>query len=305
MKTRKHVILDHPVLGYFLLMIMVSVLESVASSLDSVIAGFLPGYGTEMEVFGTKIMNATGVGVAAGAMAAVGIFCLWFRPELKGILKKEGIKAGLLMLLPFLIFHYTGSIVSWITYGTVGASGILIMFLRAFAPGFGEEIMFRGLGVANYMRTIKSESQIKVIFWLSSIVFGLVHAANILAGGDPFSVALQTVYAIGVGMLFCAVYLRTGNLWPTIIGHLSVDFLEFVRADPGSSGGLMMHMGIGDWITIAAGAFAAVWGLRLIAPKYYPDIMAVWDRTWSRDQVSSKNGQDASKNEQDKIGADD
>ena len=26
----------------------------------------------------------------------------------------------------------------------------------------------------------------KVIFWLSSIVFGLAHAHNILAGGDPF-----------------------------------------------------------------------------------------------------------------------
>ena len=50
-----------------------------------------------------------------------------------------------------MVFHYTGSIVSWITLGT---GGVFIALLRATAPGFGEEIMFRGLGIANYMRNL-------------------------------------------------------------------------------------------------------------------------------------------------------
>lgn len=281
MKARRHAILDHPILGYFLLMIFAGILLTVGSLLDDLIAGFLPGYATVSEVASIKSTNASGVGVAIGAMAAVGVFCLWFRPELKkGILKGEGLKEGFLMLVPFLIVHYAGSVVSWVQFGTVSGIGILIVFLRAFAPGFGEEIMFRGLGVANYMRTIKNESQIPVIFWLSSIVFGLVHATNVLAGGDPFAVGVQTVYAIGVGMMFGAVHLRTANLWPTIIGHLSVDFLEFIRSDLGASGGIMMGLGIGDWITIAAGALGAVCGLMLIAPKHYQEIMEVWNGTW-------------------------
>ena len=183
------------------------------------------------------------------------------------------------MLLPFLAIHYAGSIVSWITLGTGSA---IIALLRAAAPGFGEEIMFRGLGVANYMRKIRSEGQIKVIFWLSSIVFGLIHLGNIFAGGDPKSVVIQAVYAIGVGMLFGAVYLRTGNLWPTILGHWSVDFFELTRVDLSGSGGVMTGMGIGDWITIVAGAFGAFWALRLMNPKFYGEIMEVWAGKWNR-----------------------
>lgn len=284
MASRKHPILDHPVLGYFILLILGLVLLTLGAEIDKVIAGFLPGYGSEGTMLGKTTMTASGVGVALGSLAAVLLFTVWFRPDFKGMLRKEYFKEGILMLLPFLIIHWAGSVVSWVTFG-VGS--VLIAFLRAFAPGFGEEVVFRGLGVANYMRTIKSDSQIKVIFWLSSIVFGLSHANNIFAGGDMFAVAIQTIYAIGVGMLFGAVYLRTGNLWPTMLGHMSVDFMEFVRKDIEASGGIMMGMGIGDWITIVAGAFAAVWGLRLIAPKYYPEIMKIWDERWSRDLTST------------------
>lgn len=276
---KKHKILDHSILAYFLLMIFVSIVISLGSLLDTALCPFIPGYASNVTVVaGREIQSASGVGVAIASLAALGIFKLWFRPEFKGCLAAKGLKAGILMLLPFLILHYAGSIVSWLTVGT---SSVLIAFLRSFAPGFGEEVMFRGLGIANFMRTIRSEKQISVIFWLSSVIFGLSHIMNILGGGDPFSVLIQSIYAIGVGMLFGAVYLRTGNLWPTILGHMSVDFMEFIRADLGASGGLMMGMGIGDWITIAAAVFAAVWGLLLMKRKFYPDIMQIWKEKWN------------------------
>ena len=230
--------------------------------------------------FGGTADITMGIGVAAAALLAALLFKLWFRPDFNGCLQKDGLKEGLLMLLPFLVIHYTGSIVSWITLGT---GSMAIALIRAMAPGFGEEVMYRGLGVANYMRKIKSGGQIKVIFWLSSIVFGLIHLGNILQGGDPKAVVIQAFYAIGVGMLFGAVYLRTGNLWPTILGHWSVDFFELARVDLYESGGVMTGMGIGDWITIVAGAFGAIWGLRLINAKYYDEIMDVWNRKWNKE----------------------
>ena len=279
MKQRQHKILDHTILAYFLLAIFVSIVESLGSQLDTLIGSVVPDYTIETIVNGQTADSASGVGIALAALLALLIFKLWFKPDYDGCLHKYGLKEGLLMLLPFLVIHWIGSIVSWITLGT---GGVIIALLRATAPGFGEEVMFRGLGIANYMRKIESESQIKVIFWLSSIVFGLVHMTNILAGGDPFSVVIQSVYAIGVGMLFGAVYLRTGNLWPTILGHWSVDFMEFVRVDLSTSGGVMTGMGIGDWITIAAAAFAAVWALRLMKPEYYGGIMDLWSKKWNK-----------------------
>ena len=282
MSKRNHRILDHTILSYFLLIFYVSIFEeTLGAGLDKMISRFIPGYAVEAIVMGKAAEICSGVGAAVSVLIAAWLFKLWFKPDFNGCLQKDGLKEGLLMLLPFLVIHYVGSIVSWITIGT---GGLLIPLLRATAPGFGEEMTFRGLGVANYMRKIKSKDKIKVIFWLSSIVFGLIHLTNILAGGDPMSVVIQSIYAIGVGMLFGAVYLRTGNLWPTILGHWSVDFFEMIRADLYDSGGLMTGMGIGDWITIVAGAFGAIWALRLMKPEHYDEIMEVWDKKWNKDK---------------------
>lgn len=290
---KNYKLLDHTILSYFLLAIFVAVFEElIGQVIDKPLAEIIPGYAFETMNMGTATENAVGVGTAAAALLAAGLFKLRFRPDFNGCLQKAGLKEGLLMLLPFLVFHYTGSIVSWITLGT---GGVFIALLRATAPGFGEEIMFRGLGIANYMRKIETEGQIKVIFWISSITFGLIHLTNLFAGGDLMSVLLQAPYAIGVGMLFGAVYLRTGNLWPTILGHWSVDFFEFVRADLYGSGGIMTGMGVGDWITIAAGVFAAFWGLRLMDPKYYGEIMEIWAVKWNRKPVGQAETEESGK----------
>lgn len=276
---RKHTILDHPILGYFLLLLFAQILSSLFSQIIDIPLGrIIPGYVKEYEILGQTQESAMGIGNAVGSLAAVGIFWLWFRPEFKGCLKKQALGTGLLMMAPVLVIHYMGSVVSWFSYGT---SSVLLAFLMAFAPGFGEEIMFRGLGIANYMRTIKSDEKIWTIFWLSSIVFGLAHMANIASGAGIINSVVQSVYAIGIGMLFAAVYLRTGNLWPTIIGHFTVDFMEFVRADIGESGGVMLNLGVGDWITVAAAVFAFFWALRLMKREYFPEIMELWRDKWS------------------------
>jgi len=269
MKNRKHRVLDHPIIGYFLLIVFVLLLTSLGSLIDSPISSFVSG------IAGHEV--GSGIGTAIGAVMALAIFWIWFKPDFDGCLKKKGFLAGIIMLLPVLVIHYAGSIVSWTALGT---GSVLSAFLLSFAPGFGEEVMFRGLGIANYMRTIRSEKQIKVIFWLSSVVFGLVHATNIFAGGDPFAVGVQTVYAIGIGMALGAVYLRTGNLWPCILGHRSLDFTEFIRGDLAGSDGVMVGMGVGDWITVVAAAVGAVLGLLMIRQKNCPQIMEVWSRKW-------------------------
>ena len=96
------------------------------------------------------------------------------------------------------------------------------------------------------------------------------------------STLIQVAYAMGVGMLFGAVYLRTGNILVTMIAHFSFDFLEFIRSDLSASAGAMQTMGIGDWITIAAGALAGVIGILLTRKKYHAEIMEVWKDRWNQ-----------------------
>ncbi|HBZ03362.1 MAG TPA: hypothetical protein DEO83_06070 [Lachnospiraceae bacterium] len=276
MKRKKHPILDHTILSYFLLALFFTFISFFTSIIDTGIAFILPGYGTVIEMMGRKVTTAKGVGDVVAALLSLFIFSKWFSGEYKGVLKKKGLGLGLLMFLPFLIFHYTGSIVSIMT---VGSSNILIALLRAAAPGFGEEVTFRGMGVANYMRKVKDEKGIMFIFWLSSIVFGLIHITNVFSGADTTASVIQVFYAMGVGMLLCAVYLRTGNLWPSILAHWSVDFLEMIRKD--LSNGIMHGMIIGDWITIAAGLFAAVLALILMSKKHRPEILQIWNDKWA------------------------
>lgn len=267
----EHAVFDHGMVSYFLIGFCVLMGTSVCGLIASVIAKiFVPGFESDA---------ASGVGAAAASLAMAVAFRIYFhRDGYKGILNGNKFFWCFLMMLPFLAVHYTGSIVSWRQFGFSG--NIVIALLISLAPGFGEEMTFRGLAVANFMRVAKSPKDIKLIFWVSSVIFGLVHIANIRVGADVTASLIQSVYAIGVGMLFCAVYLRSGNLWPTIIAHASVDFMELLRGDLAASGGTMTSIGAGDWITIGASAVAVVIALILMNKKHDEEIMALWNKKW-------------------------
>ena len=282
---KSHKVLDHPILGYFLLMVFVWVFVNVFSILDSLVfARLIEGYGTETVVNGRTVTTASGIGVALGSLTVAMIFFMWFRPGYDGIFKKKGFVTGLIMILPFLLVHWAGSVVSWLEFGT---ASVIIALLRATAPGFSEEIMFRGLGVANYMRTIKSSKQITFIMILSSVVFGLVHVGNVFAGAELKTSIIQAAYAGLVGVGLFGIYIRTGSLWPSILAHFSVDAMEFIRGDLGASNGVMVSMGVGDWITIGSSFVSLAIGLYLIRPSKHAEIMELWAKKWNKEQAPS------------------
>lgn len=272
-KKIDHPVFDHKIISYFLIAFCTLMAVSIGSLIGSIIGKLI------FPSFDTGATGGIASAVASVAMAV--IFWLYFKREgYKGILKGHKFGWAFLMLAPFLAVHYAGSVVSWSEFGFSGK--VLIAILSALTPGFGEEMSFRGLAVANFMRGVKDGKSIKLIFWLSSIVFGLVHLMNITAGGDVLSCIIQSVYAIGVGMVFCAVYLRTGNLWPMMIAHASVDCMEFLRGDLDVSGGVMVGMGVGDWITIAASGVGVVIALILMNKKHDEEIIALWNKKWGQ-----------------------
>lgn len=277
--NRNHKILDHPILGYILLFLFAETLIVIGMYFDKFLAGYIPGYGTEGEAFGRTYIGASGIGCAIGAFLAVLLFTLWFRPQFKGCFSKTGIGIGLLFTLPVLIISFAGSIISIYQFGL---GSVLIAFLKALSPGVGEEVATRGLGIANFMRIVRSEKEIKVVFWVSAVFFGLIHAPNALAGANVIVSILQAAGAIGIGMLFAAIYLRTGNLWPTIIAHTAIDFMEFCRADLGASSGVATELVIGDYLIMASAILAGIIGLLLFRKKYHPEILELWLEKWNR-----------------------
>jgi membrane protease YdiL (CAAX protease family) len=58
---------------------------------------------------------------------------------------------------------------------------------------------------------------------IGAIIFGLTHASNIFYGMEPLAVLAQVISATFVGLLFGAVYLRSGSLWAPILVHTLTD----------------------------------------------------------------------------------
>ena len=278
--ARKHTILDHPIIGYFILLIFVLVFSSIGADLiDKPLSSVIPGYAKEMSGLGSTVTSANGVGAAIFVILAVIIFTLWFRPDFKGVLGMKGFLWGIVVMLPFLIADYIGAAIDLHTFGF---GNVLVAFLSALSPGFTEEAAFRGLGVANYMRTIKSEKQIKHIFWLSTLLFAGIHITNIFSGANLVAGIFQLIYCVGVGAILGAVYLRTANLWVVMIAHFTLDFAGLINGYYSSSGGLSTQLVASDWVNLLASAIGIVTSLILLSPKHYPEIMELWKEKWSQ-----------------------
>jgi uncharacterized protein len=95
--------------------------------------------------------------------------------------------------------------------------------------GFVEETVFRGL----MLNGLKARG-----FWkaaiITSLLFGLTHAMNLLAGKSVAQDVAQIGYAIALGFAYAALVLKKGLLWPLVLAHFLIDFAYFMQR-PGSA----------------------------------------------------------------------
>lgn len=89
-----------------------------------------------------------------------------------------------------------------------------------------EEAIMRGV-VLNKMMNKWGHSKLGIymVAIMSSLIFGLWHLINLVdAPWLLVTTGAQVIYAFFIGVFFAAIYLRTKNLWVTIILHAIVDF---------------------------------------------------------------------------------
>ena len=111
--------------------------------------------------------------------------------------------------------------------GVRSAGGIMIYILTMFLVGMNEEVIMRGI-VLNLFADRFSNTRRGVLaaIILSSVIFGAAHIPNVLSGVPLSSALIQALQATLLGVLFAAIYLRSGNLWICIIIHALVDFAK-------------------------------------------------------------------------------
>ena len=168
------------------------------------------------------------------AMYIVFILAFGLKKSLRFNLKSlgEGIVVGgaFTAWTVFNIFYY---IIRGIKeYGTplMETKGIIIFVIAiTIGAGMGEEFLTRGV-LFNFIRSAIGNTKAGIItsMIIPSIAFGLIHLGNLSGCSDPTPVYAQVIYAIGIGFLFNAVYVRCGNIWACSILHAAFDLSVMV-----------------------------------------------------------------------------
>jgi uncharacterized protein len=91
----------------------------------------------------------------------------------------------------------------------IGAAEVTGLLLLALMVGFVEESVFRGL-----MLTALRERGVWRAIIVTSVLFGLTHLANVLAGATVLETISQVAYTIAFGVAFAALVLSTGIIGP-------------------------------------------------------------------------------------------
>jgi membrane protease YdiL (CAAX protease family) len=91
----------------------------------------------------------------------------------------------------------------------IGAAEVTGLLPLALMVGFVEESVFRGL-----MLTALRERGVWRAIIVTSVLFGLTHLANVLAGATVLETISQVAYTIAFGVAFAALVLSTGIIGP-------------------------------------------------------------------------------------------
>lgn len=100
---------------------------------------------------------------------------------------------------------------------------ILTFLLNMILVGVAEELVFRGIIAQTLLeRYGTARAGVWKVCLVSGALFGAAHLSNLL-GSAPFGVLMQCVFAGSLGVLFAAIYFRTGNLWVLVFLHGAQD----------------------------------------------------------------------------------
>lgn len=167
-------------------------------------------FGLVFQMGGTENELSMGVGrILAGILLLI-VFRHCFE------LRKQF--SGLIIMLPALIFALWNVVIHFITKGSFNPLTAEILIL-GLAPAIFEEVVFRGIFIHNLKASGKSNMAALII---PAVIFGLIHLTNAV-NGEIVQALVQTGYAVVVGLVFGAIYIRTGDLFSVILAHAVTD----------------------------------------------------------------------------------
>ena len=162
--------------------------------------------------------------VAAGFILAV---VLWEGWRDVGLNRGADARGWRLCWLPMI--YVAGGLGLATAFGLPPVTVVLVILVNTLLVGFSEELMFRGA----ILQAFRHATSIWPAVLLTSVAFGAIHSLNVFVTGDLKSALIQSSAALLSGLVFIALRLRTGSLWPPIIVHALWDFATFMLGNAG------------------------------------------------------------------------
>ena len=167
--------------------------------------------------------------VAIGAVALVALARCGWRSWIAATASRTSwrlmlVPLGYVLLLYPLLFSGT--------YRMPSENGLLLAVVAAngFAAGVMEELVFRGLVLGALLLSwgVSGRGLWRALV-ISSLLFSAPHGLNVLTGADPITTAAQLIWAVLLGMVFGALVVAGGSVWPVAVLHGATN--AFVHAN--------------------------------------------------------------------------
>lgn len=226
--------------------------------------------------------------LAQEALGALLIYGMLRASGCGSVLRQKGCgfwKGLYIGLYPLVLIVYA----AWGTYTLTqleGAQPAPLYHAAAFLAtmgmiGLAEEMAFRGLIAGTLLEAFgTSRAGVWKATALSGVLFGVAHLSNVL-GASLLGVCIQTVVASVLGMLFAAIYYRSGNLWVTIFLHAAMDTASllggglFVGGTDATVAETISGYSLVNLLPVVTYLLPTVFLLR---KKKLPELQALWTR---------------------------
>lgn len=167
------------------------------------------------------------IGIGAAALLIFAARVGWLRD----IFGSQPIRGrGWMWIAPILVAAAIVAHIAGTDWDNWSAQDLVAMALVGVCVGVAEELATRGLAVKILRDAGHAE---RYVAFVSSLLFALMHTANLISGMAVTTVAATVVYTFGFGMCMYLTMRVTGTIWAAIVLHGLTDPTTFL-----STGGL-------------------------------------------------------------------
>lgn len=300
-------ILDRPIISFIVLVAVANVLPSLASLCFRYLLLLIVGnpllisigvfQNNSQDQFLYEINNIYSnsdsfVAISIFSVEIIVSLCilLWFKLTFKrygynGVLGFKNLWKGMLYASPALIYILINAVSADMSHFSFG----LLVF--SLIPAFTEEIASRGMVIPNLMRTANPKYSVYLALFLPALVFGLSHFINIISGNSFSITVYQFIYTTILGLIFGAAILKTGNLWPCIIYHFTLDFLALSISDTIEEGLVQSEELAFSWVIVVFCIIlllVLIYVLFITRPSKHEAIFKLWEEKWGFANLNTK-----------------